>query len=98
MQQVLLNIENQELERKLLEEANKKGRRLASIIIDILEKKFLQKKEPKLSYKKLDPLKNISKIDYEIDEQDVLAEVSPFADIEDSAAYIHQLRQNTWRG
>ena len=81
MQQVLLNIENKELETKLLEEANKKGKKLASIIMDILEKKFLPKKERQLKYKKLDPLKNISRIEYEIGENDDLSDVFPFEDV-----------------
>jgi hypothetical protein len=97
MQQVLLNIENKELETKLLEEANKRGRKLASIIIDILEKKFLPKKERKLNFKKLDPLKHISKIEYEVDENDDLTGVFPFEDVDNSAVYISELRKNTWR-
>ena len=97
MQQVLLNIENRELETKLLEEANKKGKKLASVIMDILEKKFLPKKECQLKYKKLDPLKHISKIDYEVDENEDLTGVFPFEHFENSAVYIHELRKNTWR-
>jgi hypothetical protein len=97
MQQVLINIENKELETKLLEEANKKGKKLASIIIDILEKKFLQKKERQLNYKKFDPLKHISRIEYEVDENDALTDVFPFEDVDNSAIYIHELRKNTWR-
>ena len=97
MQQVLINIENKELEIKLLEEANKKGKKLASIIIDILEKKFLPKKERQLKYKKLDPLKHISRIEYEVDEYDDLTDVFPFEDVDNSAIYIHELRKNTWR-
>jgi hypothetical protein len=47
--------------------------------------------------KKLDPLKNISKIDFQIDDTVDLTHVSPFADVEDSASYINELRKNTWR-
>ena len=97
MQQVLLNIENKELEKKLLEEANKNGRKLANIIIDILEKNFLQKKERKLNYKRLDPSKFISKIDYEVNENEDFTDVFPFADVDNSAVYIRELRKNTWR-
>jgi hypothetical protein len=46
---------------------------------------------------KLDPLKNMSKIDYQIDDTIELTHVSPFADVDDSAAYINELRKNTWR-
>jgi hypothetical protein len=36
MQQVLVNIKNKELEKKLLEESNKKGRKLSNIIEEVL--------------------------------------------------------------
>ena len=96
MQQVMLNIKNKELEQKLLEEANKKGRELANIILEVLESAFLQKKEYKLKYKRLAPLDNISRIDYDIDEED-LSDVFPFSEVEDSVAYVKKVRQNAWR-
>ncbi len=39
----------------------------------------------------------MSKIDYEIDETDELADVFPFEGIKDSAAYVRELRKNAWR-
>jgi hypothetical protein len=98
MQQVMVNIENKELEEMLLEEANKKGRKLAAIILDVLENNFLRKKEPGLRYRKLDPLKHMSRIEVESDNtDDDLTDVVPFADIKDSAAYVRELRKNAWR-
>lgn len=101
MQQVLISIENKELERKLLEEANKKGRKLANIILEVLEKNFVPGKPPaaKLRYKRLNPLKHMSKIEYESDEMDDidLNEVKPFEKIKDSAAYVREMRKNAWR-
>ena len=99
MQQVLVNIENKELERRLVEEANKKGRQLSKIILEVLENNFLPKRKPKRRYKKLDPLKYMSKIDYDFDDttDDDLADVVPFEDIKDSAAYVSELRKNAWR-
>jgi len=97
MQQVLINIKNKELEKKLLEESNKKGRKLSNIIEEVLENTFLQKKEPELHYKKLNPLKHMSRINYDFDENDDLSDVFPFGDVKDSAAYVKELRKNTWR-
>ena len=98
MQQVIINIENRELEKMLLKEANERGRKLSNIILEVLENNFLKKKKPKLLYKKLDPLKHMSKVDYEIDEtDDDLMDVFPFDDVKDSAEYINILRKNAWR-
>lgn len=55
--------------------------------------------EPRLKYKLLDPLKNMSKIEYtpednpDIDEKD-LDNVFPFADVDDSAAFVRKIRKN----
>lgn len=59
-------------------------------------------KEPRLNYKTLDPLKNMSKIEYipddnpDVDEKE-LDNVSPFADVENSAAFARKIRKNGWR-
>jgi hypothetical protein len=99
MQQIVINIENKELEEKLLETARRKGRKLTTIILETLESNFLKKKSPQFRYKKLDPLKHMSKIDYEVDEsaEEDLNDVILFKDIKDSAAYVRELRKNTWR-
>jgi len=98
MQQVMVNIENKELEKKLLEEATRKGRKLAAIILDVLENNFLHEREPELRYKRLDPLKYMSRIGAEIDNtDDDLTDVVPYGDIKDSAAYVRELRKNAWR-
>ena len=81
----MVNIENKELEKKLLEEATRKGRKLAAIILDVLENNFLRERESELRYKKLDPLKYMSRIDVEIDNtDDDLTDVVPYGDIKDS--------------
>ena len=99
MQQIVINIENKELEEKLLEEARRKGRKLTTIILETLENNFLKKKSPQFHYRKLDPLKHMSKIDYEADEsaEDDLNDVFLFKDVKDSAAYVRELRKNAWR-
>ncbi len=61
------------------------------------------RKRKKLNYlaphynKKLAPLKHISKIEYEVDENDDLTDVFPFEEVDNSAIYIHELRKNTRR-
>ena len=100
MQQILLNIDNKELEEKLVEEAKKKGRKLASLIIDVLEKNFIKSSPPEFHFKKLNPLKHMSKPEVFIDEDEGDENddaVSPFSDITDSASYVRQLREKGWR-
>ncbi len=102
MEQVLISIDNKDLEQRLKEEADKRGRNLANMIVEILEKTFLPGKSPKLKYKNLDPLKHMSGIEYDLDEDVVaadedLSDVFPFKDVKDSAAYVRELRKNAWR-
>ncbi len=99
MQQVMIDINNAQLEQSLLEEAKKRGLRLSAMILEILEKHLLPKKEQNLRYETLDPLKNMSPILYEPNPEidGDLSDVSLFEDVKDSAAYIHELRKNAWR-
>ena len=97
MQQVVLNIKNKELEQKLLEEANKKGRKITHIILEVLENNFLPQKGRKLHFNRLNPLEHMSKIDYQVDKNEDFSDVFPFADVEDSAVYVKKIRQNAWR-
>jgi hypothetical protein len=100
MQQVLINIENKEIENRLRDEANRRGWQPSDIIMEFLEKKFLQGRENrKLRVRKLNPLKHITRInfDIDIDESDDLVDVFPFKDVKDSAEYVTGLRKNAWR-
>ena len=99
MQEVLLNINNKQLEQSLLKEAEKKGRKLPIVILEILEEYLLHKKGQQLKYRTLDPLKNMSSIEYEPDDEidGDLSDVTLFEDIKDSGAYIRELRKNAWR-
>ncbi len=65
----------------------------------MVESNFLKKKNPQFIYRKLDPLKHMSKIDYDVDEsaEDDLNDVFPFKDVKDSVAYVRELRRNAWR-
>lgn len=96
MQQIVLTIDNVALEKKILEEVQKKGSRLETFIIETLENVFLKKNGKTRSYKKLDPLKNITKINNQIDDSIDLSHVVPFSDVKNPGAYIRELRKNTW--
>jgi hypothetical protein len=52
---------------------------------------------PQVLPEKLDPLKNMSKINDEIEESEELDNVFPFEEVTDSAAYVRELRKNAWR-
>jgi len=47
----------------------------------------------KLKYKKKDPRKHMHKIVYMDDDNEDLSDVKPYAHVEDSAKYIHDLRR-----
>lgn len=48
------------------------------------------------TFKKLDPLKHISKINFEIDESVDLSEVKPFSEVDDSSNFVKELRRANW--
>jgi hypothetical protein len=54
-------------------------------------------KEGKLIYRKRDPRKYSSKIEYKDEENEDLSDVKPYAHIEDSGQYIHDLRRKKVR-
>ena len=58
-------------------------------------KSFLNsfRREDKLIYKKKDPLKHSRKIEFIDDENEDLSDVKPYAHVEDSGKYIHNLRR-----
>ncbi len=50
-------------------------------------------KKEKLIYKKKDPLKHMRTITYVDDDNEDLSDVKPYAHVEDSGKYIHDLRR-----
>ena len=102
MPQIVLDLDDKDLERKLMDEARQNGRRLSDVILDALRRVFLPKIEFPLKYQTLDPLKSMSKIEYTPDndsdlDEKALDNVFPFADVEDSAVFVRKIRKNDWR-
>jgi hypothetical protein len=54
-------------------------------------------KQEKLIYKKRDPRKHSSKIEYIDEDNEDLSDVKPYSHIEDSGQYIHDLRRKRVR-
>ncbi|SFV66555.1 hypothetical protein MNB_SV-12-1709 [hydrothermal vent metagenome] len=87
---ITLKIENSDIEEQL--KAFIKEQK--EITIEALTKflnSFQQKK--RLHYKKKDPRKHIHTITYIDEDDEDLSDVKPYAHIEDSAKYIHDLRR-----
>lgn len=87
-----LKIENQELENNFLEFANSQKKAVEDVVIDAMNYFMHIQREEKLLYTKKDPLKHLHKIEVDCDDED-LNDVKPYAHIEDSAKYIHDLRR-----
>lgn len=86
-----VNIENPEIENKFRKFAKENKRELQDLINDAL-KMYLDIHYHEITYEKKDPMKNLHKIDY-IDDGEDLSDVNLYADVEDSGKYIHELRR-----
>jgi len=86
-----IKIENKEFESKFLEFANNQKKAAEDVALEAIKYFINLKDNDTLVYTKKDPLKHLHKINYECDED--LNDVIPYSHIEDSAAYIHNLRQ-----
>lgn len=99
MPQIVLDFDDKELERKLMNEARKKGRKLSDVVLDILRKTFIPNQKNTINYKNLDPMNNMSRIEYtpadtpDMKEKD-LENVFPFEDVKNSGAFIRKIRKN----
>ena len=83
-----IQINNPEIEKEIFDYLKNKSKKLEEITVEAFQE-FLKK--DKLTYKKLDPLKHMKKIEYDYDE-DLCDEVA-LTHIKDSAEYIHNLRR-----
>ena len=86
-----ITIENKEFESKFLEFAKSQKKAVNDVVIDAMKYFINFKNNETLIYTKKDPLKHLHSITYECDED--LSDVIPYSHIEDSAEYIHNLRQ-----
>ncbi|MBD3793371.1 MAG: hypothetical protein IE889_04325 [Campylobacterales bacterium] len=89
-----LNIDNPHLEKQLLQFVREQKQNLEEITVEALEL-FMERfnKKEKFHYTKRDPKKYMHKIEYNDENDENLSDVKPYAHIEDSAKYIHDLRR-----
>jgi len=89
-----LNINDINIEKEFLEYAKRDKKNIEELLIDVI-KSFLatNKHKDKLIYKKRDVKHYIHKINRDIDNKN-LDNIEVYTHIEDSAAYIHDLRRD----
>ncbi|HHB94364.1 MAG TPA: hypothetical protein ENK88_04385 [Campylobacterales bacterium] len=87
---ITLKVENSEMEEQLKAFVQEQQ----EVMVEALKNFFdsFHKKE-KLQYKKKDPRKHSRKIEYIDEENEDLSDVKPYAHVEDSGKYIHDLRR-----
>jgi len=87
---ITLKIENSDIEEQLKAFIQEQK----EVTVEAL-KNFLNSfhKEEKLVYKKKDPRKHMSTITYIDEDDEDLSDVKPYAHVEDSGKYIHDLRR-----
>ena len=87
---ITLKIENSDMEEQLKVFVQEQK----EVTVEAL-KNFLNScgKKEKLVYKKKDPRKHSRKIEFIDDENEDLSDVKPYAHVEDSGKYIHDLRR-----
>ena len=90
-----LNIDNPNIfEKELFDFIKNERDGLKHITVDAL-KSFLDTSlnDKKLSFKKKNPLKHLSQIEYNDEDKESLDEVKPYENVDDSGKYIHDLRR-----
>ena len=92
---IVLNIENPELENKLMKFIENENKKLEDIMVEAI-KQFIGSNEKimkhtKLKYPKKDILKHIHILKTDYDERD-LEEVKPYSHVENSAKFVRKLR------
>ena len=88
-----IKIDNPEIESRFKQYAKQQKKGIEDLVSEAM-KLFLEihKKDDELIYIKQNPMQHIVKSDYE-DDGESLDDVRPYAHIEDSAKYIHNLRR-----
>jgi hypothetical protein len=96
MQNVTLNIENDFLEKKLLDLSHKSRKEINEIIMDLLFKYFREGETGEsLKYRILNPLENMHKLDFSSD--DSIPMTNPFLNIPNVIDYSKDLRKQAWK-
>jgi hypothetical protein len=92
MRQFILNLNDQNLETVLNSIAQKQGKDITDVIINVLQNFITQKSEFPVT--KLDPFRHSTQIQYEVEED--LNEAKPFAKVKNSAEFGRELREQLW--
>ena len=88
-----LKIDNPEIENRFKQYAKKHNKNLDDVANEAMNLFFeFLKQDDELIYVKRDPMKHLRNTIY-IDDDEDLSDVKPYAHIEDSALYIHNLRK-----
>ena len=91
---ITLKIDNPDMEKQLKALIQEQEELTIEALLDFWDS--FEKKE-KLVYKKKDPLKHMRTITYVDTDDDDLSDVKPYAHVEDSGKYIHDLRRESNR-
>ncbi len=95
-----INIEDSELEQRLLQEAQANGKSVNELVRELVDEQFADSGTPHFKYTKQDVREHMRVIQYDLtdEEEEILAQnpdVRPFSHIKDSAKYIHDLRRKS---
>ena len=100
MQSITLNIDNPQIESVLLRLSEQFNKSVEQVAVDLLKQvsdSIATSKDAKLKYKTFDAEQLMTKIDYDTDYSDIPENTTPYDDVENSAVYIRNLRQHTWK-
>jgi len=86
-----IQINNPNLENQFLEYAKQHKKSIEELVSEAIDF-FVKNKNNKIKYPKKNPMENLHKIKYKID--DNLDDIILFEHIENSAEYIHKLRRD----
>ncbi|MFD1628495.1 hypothetical protein [Pseudopedobacter beijingensis] len=91
-----VNINDSHLEKRIAEKARLIGKSTQELVKDLLADALLAGNEG-LDYQKLNPKEHGYLIDTNGEEDIVAEETVLFSHVEDTAAFVDNLRKNTWR-
>ena len=89
---ITLKIDNPDIEQLLLQFVKQQKQDLEEVVLEAIKKFVYTPTKKKFNYVKRDPRKYSRKIEYEDDTTDDLSDVTPYSHVEDSGAYIRELR------
>jgi hypothetical protein len=89
---ITLKIDNPDIEQQLMQFVKQQKQDLEEVVLEAIKKLIYPSTKKKFNYVKRDPRKYSRKIEYDDDSTDDLSDVKPYSHVEDSGAYIRELR------